>query len=179
MAETKLKRAETACFRADQLKGSDPMKPTKAAKHAGAYGAYAKQPLVDAEEDELRAEFADLDLTEAEFADLTEAWRLRRRNASNAERIASRAKFEAVRQSLKAALDAQVEFLRNKDGEANALAAFDRDELARRQPIEIAMLRPCTDDELAELKAQLDGLIETHDDQAPTAHGRPDLSQAL
>lgn len=133
--------------------------PKRAAqRHAETFSS----PDRDAEDDALRAEFANLDLTEAEHADLAEAWRLRHLKATKTELRQSRIMFQAVRRSLQDAILATIEFETGRDRLIRALAVFDRDELARRQRIEIALVRPCSDEDVTRMHAQLAELHETH-----------------
>lgn len=122
-------------------------------------GGYTVPALVDAEEDSLRAEFAGLDLTDEEQGCLASAWQLRRRGAPNADLIASRAMFARVRLSLANALETTIRQETKPDDLVRALAVFDRDEAARRQAIEVALLRPITDGEHAKLTARLNALV--------------------
>lgn len=115
----------------------------------------------DVEEDALRAEFAGVDLTDFEMADLHEAFRLRRRGSTNAERIASRGLFAAVRTSLREALKATIAHETGKDRLIRAMAVFDRDELAKEQALEIATIRPASDEDLARIRCQIGELVES------------------
>jgi len=119
----------------------------------------------DAEEDALRAEFAGLDLTDAEMADLDAAWRLRGRRATKSDLAHSRLLFQQVRASLQAALKATVEFETGRDRAVRAVAVFDRDEAARVQRIVIALARPQSNEDVARLNCQLAELEATRDDR--------------
>lgn len=119
----------------------------------------------NAEDDALRAEFADLDLTDVEQADLASAWRLRGQNATRADLAASRKLFQVVRGSLRAALQATLAHESGNDRMIRALAMFDRDEAARVQRIEVALVRPATDVEIVTMQAQLAELKATRADR--------------
>lgn len=136
-------------------------KRNSALQNAERFGGYTRPAILDREEEALQAEFAGLDLTEAEVADLGEAWRLRRPGATNSERIASRHLIASVRASLDAAVEATIA----REGRAGdrelALQVFEADELRRRERHEIALLRPNTDAEIAFHQAKLKELAQT------------------
>lgn len=98
------------------------------------YGAKAGEPW-DKEDEELRAEFAGLDLTDEELADLHEAWRLRRRGATNSEQIGSRQMFAAVRRSLALAVKATLDHETGIDRAMATIANFEIEEAAEERRI--------------------------------------------
>lgn len=122
---------------------------------------YVSPALIDAEDDALRAEFAGLDLTEQEQLDLAEAWRLRRPAATNAERVRSRAAFARVRKSLDLALQATLDQA-SADLTASAIAAFEQDEQRKRELLEVALVRPQSNEAVDRINAQLAELERTY-----------------
>lgn len=133
-----------------------------AKQNAENYGAKIGEAW-DVEDESLRAEFAGLDLTEAEMADLHEAFRLRRNGASRSEQIASRTLFATVRRSLAAALKATLDHETGSDQMIRALAVFDRDELKREEALTVALMRPISDQEYARLSSRLHDLETTRE----------------
>jgi hypothetical protein len=137
-------------------------KSSRARQLAETFSASVRQSW-EAEDDALRLEFANLDLTEEESADLHEAFRLRRLGASRADQRASRAVFNAVRRSLAEALKATIEFETRNDRVIRALAVFDRDEAQTLERLEVALIRPQSDAELAALHRRIASLEATRD----------------
>lgn len=121
---------------------------------------FAKPAAFDAEEEAILKEFKGLDLTDEDASDLADILRLRL--GEKADRRKSWLLLKELRERFADLVLGQVTREHRDADRKAALDQFDLDESARRLRIEIALVRPATDDEIKALWRNLADLEVSH-----------------